>query len=65
MNTVSASGTAVASFTVTADSVSNNNSVKSPQTGDNSKIILWSFILVISLAALSVTGIKSKKKKVR
>lgn len=62
---VSASGTAVASFTVTADSVSNNNSVKSPQTGDNSKIILWSFILVISLAALSVTGIKSKKKKVR
>ena len=62
---VSASGTALASFTVTADSVSNNNSDKSPQTGDNSSIILWSFIAVLSLAALCTTGLNLKKKRVR
>lgn len=70
---VSASGTAVASFTVTADNASNtvsdnasdNNSEKSPQTGDNSNIILWSIVAVISLAVLCTTAIVSKKKKVR
>ena len=66
---VSASGTAVANFAVTADNASNtvsdNNSEKSPQTGDNSNIILWSIVAVISLAALCTTAIVSKKKKVR
>ena len=66
---VSASGTAVANFTVTVDNASNTisdkNSVKSPQTGDNSHIILWSIVAVISLAALCTTAIVSKKKKVR
>ena len=67
---VSASGTAIASFTVTADNTfsdnsTDNNSEKLPQTGDNSNIILWSFAAVISLAALCTTAIVSKKKKVR
>ena len=64
---VSVSGTAVASFTVTADNASNtvsdNNSEKSPQTGDSINIILWSFLVVISLASLCITAIVSKKKK--
>ena len=73
---VSASGTAVASFTVTDDNASNtvsdssavdtstdNNSEKSPQTGENSNIIFWCLISVISLAALCTTAIVSKKKK--
>ena len=72
---VSASGTALTSFTVTDDNASNtvsdnasdNSSVdnpeKSPQTGDNSNTIFWSLISVISLAALCTTAIVSKKKK--
>ena len=75
---VSESGTAIASFTVTDDNASNtvsdssavdtstdNNSEKSPQTGENSNIIFWCLISVISLAALCTTAIVSKKKKVR
>ena len=66
---VSVSGTAVTTFTVTADTVlddsSNDNSENSPQTGDNSNIIFWSFVAVISLAVLCTTAIVSKKKKVR
>lgn len=64
---VSERGTAIASFTVTDDNTSSDNytdnTEKSPQTGDNSKIIFWSFVAVISLAALSVTGLNLKKKK--
>ena len=64
---VSASGTAVASFTITDDNASLDNSAdnteKSPQTGDNSNTIFWSLISVISLAALFTTAIVSKKKK--
>ena len=64
---VSLSGTALTSFTVTDDKASSNNSTdnteKSPQTGDNGNIIFWSFISVISLAALCTTAIVSKKKK--
>ena len=83
MNTVSASGTAVANFAVTDDNASNtvsdnasdtafntisdnssvDNSEKSPQTGDNSNTIFWSFISVISLVALFTTATVSKKKK--
>lgn len=66
---VSVSGTAVTTFTVTADTVlddsGNDNSENSPQTGDNSNIIFWSFVAVISLAVLCTTAIGSKKKKVR
>lgn len=66
---VSASGTAIASFTVTDDNASSDNSTdntdKSPQTGDNSNIVFWSFISVISLAALYTTGLIFKKKRVR
>ena len=64
---VSLSGTALTSFTVTDDNASSDNSTdnteKSPQTGDNGNIIFWSFISVISLAALCTTAIVSKKKK--
>ena len=66
---VSASGTAVANFTVTDDNASSDNSTdntdKSPQTGDNSNIIFWSLISVISLAVLCTTGLIFKKKRVR
>ncbi len=66
---VSVSGTAVTTFTVTADTVlddsGNDNSENSPQTGDNTNIIFWSFVAVISLAVLCTTAIVSKKKKVR
>ena len=62
---VSTSGTAIANFTVTADNTSSDNSEKSPQTGDNSNIAFWSFISVISLAALCTTGLIFKKKRVR
>ena len=66
---VSESGTAIASFTVTDDNASSDNSTdntdKSPQTGDNSNIIFWSLISVISLAVLCTTGLIFKKKKVR
>ena len=64
---VSLSGTALTSFTVTDGNDSSDNSTdnteKSPQTGDNGNIIFWSFISVISLAALCTTAIVSKKKK--
>ena len=73
---VSASGTAVANFTVTDDNASNtvsdssavdtstdNNSEKSPKTGENSNIIFWCLISVISLAAICTTGLNLKKKK--
>ena len=64
---VSLSGTALTSFTITDDNASSDNSTdnteKSPQTGDNGNIIFWSFISVISLAALCTTAIVSKKKK--
>ena len=66
---VSESGTAIASFTVTDDNASSDNSTdntdKSPQTGDNSNIIFWSFISIISLAVLCTTGLIFKKKRVR
>ena len=62
---VSASGTAIANFTITADNTSSDSSEGSPQTGDNSNIVFWSFISVISLAALCTTGLIFKKKKVR
>lgn len=70
---VSASGTAVANFTVTDDNASNtvsdssavdtstdNNSEKSPQTGDTSNVLIWLYIL--SLACLAVVGITVYKK---
>lgn len=64
---VSVSGTAVAYFTVTDDNASSDNSTdnteKSPQTGENSNIIFWCVISVISLAALCTTGLNLKKKK--
>lgn len=64
---VSASGTAVANFTVTDDNASSDNSTdnteKSPQTGENSKIVFWCVISVISLAAICTTGLNLKKKK--
>lgn len=65
---VSTSGTAVASFTVTADSasdtVSDNSPVndfeKSPQTGDTSNVLIW--LSILSLACLAVVGITVYKK---
>lgn len=62
---VSAGGTATTSFAVTDDSDSEGESEKSPQTGENSHIILWSFIAVISRAVLCVIGLNLKKNKVR
>lgn len=58
---VSASGTAVASFTVT----DKGNSQQSPQTGDNNNLVIWSLIATVSFIALCTTTIVSKKKKVK
>lgn len=44
---------------------SNNETDKSPATGDNSNTIFWSLISVISLAVLCTTGLIFKKKRVR
>lgn len=68
---VSVSGTAKTTFTVTADTlpttVSDNsddkNSEKSPQTGENNNVILWS--VVVYLVAICTIGLKLNKKKVR
>ena len=61
-NTVSDNSSDTASNTV-SDNSSVDNSEKSPQTGDNSNTIFWSFISVISLVALFTTATVSKKKK--
>lgn len=68
---VSVSGTAKTTFTVTADTPSNtvsnnatdNNSEKSPQTGENRNVILWS--VVVYLVAICTIGLMLNKKKVR
>lgn len=68
---VSASGTAKTTFTVTADQLPttvsdasyDKNSEKSPQTGENNNVILWS--VVVYLVAICTIGLKLNKKKVR
>ena len=54
---VSTSGTAVTTFTVT------DNAAKSPKTGDNSPMALWSALFFVSGGLLTVTGVYNKKKK--
>lgn len=58
---VSESGTAMTKFTVKA----NEGFAKSPKTGDNNNIVVWSLIAVLSLAGIGATVIASKKKRVR
>lgn len=68
---VSASGTAKTTFTVTADKLpttvsdasDDKNSEKSPQTGENNNVILWS--VVVYIVAICTIGLKLNKKKVR
>ena len=68
---VSVSGTAKTTFTVTADKLpttvsdasDDKNSEKSPQTGENNNVILWS--VVVYLVAICTIGLKLNKKKVR
>ena len=58
---VSISGTASATFTVNAKAVVDNNN--SPQTGDNSYMVLWITLLFVSGGLLAATGIYTKEKK--
>ena len=58
---VSISGTASATFTVNAKAVVDNNN--SPQTGDNSYMVLWITLLFVSGGLFAATGIYSKEKK--
>ena len=58
---VSESGTATAKFTVKA----NEGFAKSPKTGDNNNIVVWSLIAVLSLAGIGATVVASNKKRVR
>ena len=69
---VSQSGTATAKFTVnkkveetttTTDKLTTNDETKSPQTGDNSNLILWLALLFVSGGAVTVTTRASKKKR--
>lgn len=66
---VSTSGTATANFTVTDDNPGNSqaqkNDPKAPQTGDNSNLVLWCSIAIISLLALCTAVLISKRKKVK
>ena len=59
---VSESGTATTAFTVNAKAVVENDT-KSPQTGDNSHILLWFALLFVSGGAVIGTTIVRKKKK--
>ena len=59
---VSASGTATTTFTVKAKPAVDDDT-KSPQTGDNSHILLWFELLFVGGGILTVTGVYSKKKK--
>ena len=59
---VSESGTATTAFTVNANAVVDNDT-KSPQTGDNSHILLWIALLFVSGGAVIGTTIVRKKKK--
>ena len=58
---VSESGTATAKFTVKA----NEGFAKSPKTGDNNNIVVWSLIAVLSLAGIGATVVALNKKRVR
>ncbi|MGN0484952.1 MAG: hypothetical protein ACI4HI_15520 [Lachnospiraceae bacterium] len=59
---VSKSGTAETTFTVNAKSAVAKAS-NSPQTGDNSHMVLWIAVLLVSGGALIVTMVVSKKRK--
>ena len=58
---VSVSGTATTAFTVNAKAVVDDDT-KSPQTGDNSHILLWFALLFVSGGLLTVTGVYGKRK---
>lgn len=59
---VSTNGTATTTFTVKAKTTVDTDT-DSPQTGDNSHMVLWIAVLLVSGGALIVTGIYSRKKK--
>lgn len=66
LSIVSVSGTAKADFSVTANTVADTSSKeesseKSPQTGRDLNVILWSIAGIVSLAALSIFGIFKKR----
>lgn len=61
---VSESGTATTTFTVNAKAAA-DNSAKSPQTGDNSHMALWTLLLIVSGGAVIGTAVINKTKKHR
>ncbi len=72
LTVVSNDGTASTSFTVkTSSNATDNtdntgktdNDITSPQTGDNSNMLLWVMLLFISGAGITMTTIYSRKKR--
>lgn len=61
---VSTNGTATTTFTVKAKTAVDNDT-DSPQTGDNSRMVLWIALLAASVFGLAGTAVYSKRKRVR
>ena len=61
---VSESGTATTTFTVNAKAVVDNDT-KSPQTGENSHMVLWIALLFVSGAGVIGTTVYGKKKRAK
>ena len=59
---VSESGTATTTFTVNAKAVVDNDT-KSPQTGENSHMVLWIALLFVGGAGVIGTTVYGKKKR--
>ena len=61
---VSTSDTATATFSVNAKAVVDNDT-KSPQTGENSHMVLWIALLFVSGAGVIGTTVYGKKKRAK
>ena len=61
---VSTNGTATTTFTVNAKAVVDNDT-KSPQTGENSHMVLWIALLFVSGAGVIGTTVYGKKKRAK
>ena len=57
---VSTSGTATTEFTVNVQTASDNGS---PKTGDNSNLLLWLALMILSASGTAGASVYSKKKR--
>lgn len=63
LSIVSKTGTATASFTVNAETIDEVSDIQSPQTGDNSNMVLWITLLFVSGSVLVGTAVVCKKRR--